>query len=325
VARDLRIVIIGAGWIVPIHVAALERLRRATIVGVAASRLARTEAIATPLGARASTDAIGLLDDLRPDAVYLCVPPFLAVGFGEALVERAIPFLTEKPLAATDADGPVRLGAAIAANHLVVGVGYHLRGLEGLSEVRALLAVAPPIVVAGRWLGGTPGAAWWRRVDQGGGQVIEQATHLYDLGRFLAGEATVLTAAAARGTAADDDADVADATAAVLRFESGAVGSFVNTRRALTSLVEVSVVADGFDAAVRRDEAAGPGGWRITLTEGGRERTLPAGRDPYEVQAERFVDAVEAGDPGAVLSTYADALKTDRLTRAVVAATGEPG
>jgi len=253
------------------------------------------------------------------------VPPFLAVAFGEALVARGIPFLTEKPLAATDAEGPARLAAAIAARGLVVGVGYHLRGLEGLSEIRARLGSAPPLVVNGRWLGGTPDAAWWRKVEHGGGQVIEQATHLYDLGRLLAGEATIVAAAATRDVASDDGADVADATAAVLRYESGAVGSFVNTRRARTSLVDVTVVAERFDAVIRRDEAAGPGGWQITLREDGRTRTLPMGRDPYEVQAERFLNAVEARDPGAVLSTYRDALKTDRLTRAVVAATGERG
>ena len=52
---------------------------------------------------------------------------------------------------------------------------------------------------------------------------------------------------------------------------------------------------------------------------------LPPGRDPYEIQAETFLDAVVAGDPSAVASTYADALLTDRLTRAVVAATGASG
>ena len=53
--------------------------------------------------------------------------------------------------------------------------------------------------------------------------------------------------------------------------------------------------------------------------------TIPPGRDPYEAQAEVFVDAVEAGEPDRVLSTYGDALETDRLTRAVVAATGHGG
>ena len=65
--------------------------------------------------------------------------------------------------------------------------------------------------------------------------------------------------------------------------------------------------------------------WSVTIDDGGPVRTLAPGRDPYEVQAEAFLDAVEAGDPSRVLSTYADALRTDRLTRAVVAATGRSG
>ena len=36
------------------------------------------------------------------------------------------------------------------------------------------------------------------------------------------------------------------------------------------------------------------------------------------MQAEAFLDAVRDGDPGRVLSSYADALLTDRLTRSVV-------
>lgn len=324
-AGDLRLVIIGAGWIVPFHVSALRRLARASVVGVAAARVERAAAIAVPLAARASADPIRLVDELRPDAVYLCVPPVLAVRIGEALVGRGIPFLTEKPLAAMDAEGPARLAAAIEERRLVVAVGYHLRGLERLAEIRERLAVSAPLVISGRWLAGTPDAPWWRRADEGGGQVIEQATHLYDLGRLLAGEATVVGAAATRGVAADDGADVADGTTAILRYDSGAIGAFVNSRRSTSPLVDLTIVADGTRATIRRTEADHPGGWEVRVAEGGRERTLPAGRDPYEVQAEAFLDAVEAGDPSRVLSSYGDALKTDRLTRAVVAATGEPG
>jgi hypothetical protein len=65
--------------------------------------------------------------------------------------------------------------------------------------------------------------------------------------------------------------------------------------------------------------------WQVTIDDGRSVRTIPPGRDPYEVQAGAFLDAVDAGDPARVLSTYADALRTDRLTRAVVAATGRGG
>jgi predicted dehydrogenase len=65
--------------------------------------------------------------------------------------------------------------------------------------------------------------------------------------------------------------------------------------------------------------------WELVLaTSDGVTRT-PNRRDPYEAQAEAFLDAVEAGDPGRVLATYRDALATDRLTRSVVAAAGVAG
>src|SRR4051812_30487936 len=256
----LRLVMIGAGWIVPYHVAALDRLGRTTIVGVASARRERALQVAEPLGAVASDDGLALVDELRPDAVYLCVPPNRSVAIGAGLVERGIPFLTEKPLAATAAGEPARLAAAIAARGLVVAVGYHLRGLDGLDELRDLLARNPALLVTGRWLDSTPGPAWWRRLNEGGGQVVEQATHLYDLGRLLVGEAEVVAAASSRGRAADDGADVADATAALLRYESGAIGSFMNSRRAPVPTVDLAVAADGVRATVRRNES-GPGGW----------------------------------------------------------------
>ena len=62
----------------------------------------------------------------------------------------------------------------------------------------------------------------------------------------------------------------------------------------------------------------------VVVTPDGVSRT-PNRRDPYEVQAEAFLDAVEAGDPGRVLATYRDALATDRLTRSVVAAAAVAG
>ena len=321
---DLRLVMIGAGWIVPYHLAALDRLARTTLVGVAALRLERAAAVAEPRGAVASDDPVALVDEVRPDVAFVCVPPWRAVGIGEALVERGVPFLTEKPLAATDADGPVRLAAAIERAGLVVAVGYHLRALEGLDDLRGRLAAEPPRLVTGRWLDATPAAPWWRHVETGGGQVVEQATHLYDLGRVLVGEASVVGATSVRGGASGpEDGDVADATAALLRYEMGALGTFLNSRRSAAATVDLELVGDAGSGRIARRE--GPAGWEISFVDGASRRSLPLGRDPYEIQDERFLDAVVAGDPSRVLATYADALRTDRLTRAVVAATGQPG
>ena len=321
----LRLGFIGAGWISSLHLAALDRLDRTTLVGVASARLESAAATAEPRGAAAYDDVERMLDEQRPDVVYVAVPPSAAIAACEAVVARGIPFLAEKPLAATDAGGPARVAAAIAERGLVVAVGYHLRSLERLPEVRARLAANPARLVTARWSGSTPSPAWWRRGMDGGGQVIEQATHLYDLARLLVGEAEVAGAASLHETpATPPGADVADASAAVLRFATGAVGTFANTRRQESPVIDIAFSSDGQLTTIRKADPD-PGAWEVELRDGEDVIVLPPGRDPYEIQAETFLDAVVAGDPSAVPSTYADALLTDRLTRAVVAATGAPG
>ena len=321
----LRLVMIGAGWITPAHLAALDRLGRTRLVGIAASRESSARALAEPRGVAAYTDIDRMLDEQRPDVAYVAVPPSAAIAVLDRLVARAVPFLTEKPLAATDPAGPTRIAAGVAAAGMIAAVGYHLRALDALAEVRPLLRDRPAHLVAARWLSGTPAPAWWLREAVGGGQVVEQATHFYDLARHLVGEATVVGAVSTRAEpVVPAGADVVDATAAVLRFETGAVGTFANTRRLASAVVAIEIAAPELLITIRRVGDA-PGSWAVDFDDGGRSRTIPPGRDPYEVQAAAFLDAVERGDPGAVLSSYADALETDRLTRAVVAATGRAG
>ncbi|HEY8990240.1 MAG TPA: Gfo/Idh/MocA family oxidoreductase [Candidatus Limnocylindrales bacterium] len=321
----LRLAMIGAGWITPAHLAALDRLGRTRLVGVASAREESARAIAEPRGVPSYGDVGRMLDEQRPDVAYVAVPPSAAIAVLAQLVERGIPFLTEKPLAATDAAGPARIAAGVAERGLVAAVGYHLRALDALAEVRERLTANPVHLVTARWLSGTPAPAWWLREEVGGGQVVEQATHFYDLARSLVGEATVIGAASTRAEpVVPAGADVVDATAALLRFESGAVGSFANTRRLASAVVEVELAAADLLITIRRVGDA-PGSWEIVFDDGRSARTVPPGRDPYEAQAAIFLDAVEAGDPTRVLSTYADALRTDRLTRVVVAATGRAG
>ncbi len=99
-ARRLRIAFIGAGSIVPQHLAALDELDRTELVGVMSrtseGALAATEGRGTPT----YTDMAEMLDERQPDAVFVCLPPYRSPEACELLIERGIPFLVEKPLAA---------------------------------------------------------------------------------------------------------------------------------------------------------------------------------------------------------------------------------
>lgn len=321
----LRLGLIGAGWIAGLHLEALARLGRTELVGIVSGTGAGATALSARWGGRVYEDLDRMLGDARIDVAYVCVPPYRAVTIGERLVDRGIPFLTEKPLAADDAAGPPRLAAAIERAGLVVAVGYHLRALDILPAVRERLAGRPPALIVARWLDRTPDPAWWHRTAHGGGQVVEQATHLYDLARLLLGEAEVVGAASLRGaTTPSDTVDVADATAATLRFTSGAVGAFACTRVLPSGVISVELASDGMLTMLSKGDRS-QGDWHASFDDGQGRVGIHAARDPYEIQAAAFLDAVEAGDPTRPLSTYADALHTDRLTRAVVAATGLVG
>jgi myo-inositol 2-dehydrogenase/D-chiro-inositol 1-dehydrogenase len=171
-----------------------------------------------------------------------------------------VPFFVEKPLAA-DLTVAEDVAATVAAADLPTATGYHWRHLDTVGQARAALSGGAVRLVDARWWGTCPPPSWWRRQNRSGGQVVEQATHVLDLVRVLAGEVVEVVGGSAPSSA--QGRDVADATAAVLRLESGAVGT-VSTSCVLPALTAagLEVVADRVcpapDGDLAADAYAGP-------------------------------------------------------------------
>jgi myo-inositol 2-dehydrogenase / D-chiro-inositol 1-dehydrogenase len=323
--RPLRLGLFGTGWITARHLPILARLGRTELVGVVSASPERAAAVAATWGGRGYTDHGRMLAEAAPEVAFVCLPPDRSAAACEALIRRRIPFLTEKPLGAVAAD-PERVARALAGTDLVTAVGYQWRGLDFLPRLHAELADRPAHLLMARWTGPTPGPSWWRHVAESGGQVVEQATHLYDLARSLLGEGTVIAAASSRHPRPEfPDADVDDVATAIVRFDSGTLATFTNSGLLPSGVVEFELVAEGRRCTIQlTDHPEGPA-YTLTVEDEAGVTVHEATADPYAVQAEAFLDAVRAGDSTLVLSSYPDALLTDRLTRAVVAATGSPG
>ena len=254
------------------------------------------------------------------------VPPHRSVAIGERLVERGIPFLIEKPLSA---DG--RRAAAPGRRDR----SRRPRRRGRLSPAGARHPDGDPRAPGGRARPGSssPAGSTPRRHRPGGAASTRAAARSSSRpptcttwrGCSSARPRSSARRRRAIRRASPPEVDVADATAAVLRFERGAIGSFANSRRIASAVIEVEFVSDGLLTTLHKRPERGQGDWHARFDDGTTVRSIRAMADPYETQAAAFFDAVEAGDPTRVLSTYADALKTDRLTRAVVAATGAPG
>ena len=318
----LRMVLLGAGGVRSQHLPGLARLGRTELVGVLCRTMESAEATTREWGGTAYTSLGQMLEEQRPEVAWVCLPPYSTGWACEQLAERGIPFLVEKPLDA-GAEKPVRIAELVRRKSLVTAVGYNWRALDFLPAVQERVAERPPHLLVARWIGDTPAAGWWRQREKSGGQIVEQATHQFDLARVLLGEGTVIEARTSHHPrAAYPDADVDDVTTALVGFESGALGSFSATCLANSSLVDMDLVSDGLVTSIAQWGRWPSLRWSVTFADGKEQQTLWNRGDPYQAEDEAFLDAVETGDPSRVLCTYEDALKTDHLARGVVAAAG---
>ncbi len=310
VSERLRVGFIGAGGIAQRHIDVLRQMPDVEIVAVADSDFSRAAAVADKLGAQAYNSYSDIIARERLDCVYVCVPPFAHGAIEAALIAAGLPFFVEKPLS-LDITTAERLARQIEDRQLVTAVGYHWRYLDTVEEARGLLADKPATLVTGHWLDQTPPPQWWWRQDRSGGQVVEQATHLIDLARHLVGEVTEVYAQGAHSTPRDafPGLDVATATAASLRFATGAVGTL-----SATCLLgwghRIGLNLFGDALAIELSD-------RDIMVDVGRGRPVRQSEgDPVEREDRDFLNAVR-GLPSRIRCPYKEALKTHRVALAI--------
>lgn len=306
----VRIGFIGAGGIASRHFWDLHGFDDAQVVALADPTVERAQELAGHVGATPYDDWRRMLDGEQLDAVYVCTPPFAHGAPELALTERGIPFFVEKPLS-HDADTAERVGAAVEAKGLTTAVGYHWRYLDTTEEVQRLLQDRPARLVSGYWIDGTPPPGWWRRQDQSGGQFVEQTTHIFDLARVLVGEVASVYATAGRTPReAWPDTTVAEASAATLTFESGAVGSMLSTCLLnWPHRIGLHLFGDGYAVEISEHE--------LMVDVGQGRPVRGAVGDPFVREDRDFIDAVK-GEADRIRAPYAEALRTHRLTMAAL-------
>lgn len=306
-----RIGFIGAGTIARVHLRVLSGFEDVEVVAVSSRTSESAGRLAKSVGARVYTDHRSMLDEAGLDAVFVCVTPDGHGDYELEAADRGIGLFVEKPLG-LDEEIPERIGERIRERGIVSCVGYQWRYLDVVDRARELLAARPARMVTGSWLGDTPGVGWWVRNEQSGGQIVEQATHIFDLARYLAGEAEPVAAAGRRvPRPAYPQSDILDVTQTSLRFESGAIGS-IETTCLLDGPHDVAIetVSDGLSLTLEVLNH------RLVVRQGSEITTYqpPSVFDtPYERQDRAFIDAVQ-GKPNRIRSPYDDALRTHRLT-----------
>lgn len=181
---------------------------------------------------------------------------------------------------------------------------------------------------------------WWN-VRQSGGPIIEQATHMIDVARYLAGEVVPGTIQTICQPASDpaahlsklapgidvglpEDARVPRATMSTWRFQCGGIGALTHVIALHSGNIEASmdVILDGL--RIRWLDPYGPNA-RLEVRglpeSPEEEQILQFGHsDPYKEELSAFLHAVRTGDRSVIASPYSDAVKTYQLSRDIVSA-----
>ncbi len=305
----VRVGFIGCGGMANAHFNSLRQLENVERVAFCDVNVERAQKATVTYGGTAYTDYTQMLDTEKPDAVYIVVPPGFHGSIELDVVERGVPFFIEKPVALSN-DHTARVLDALRSRDLPTAVGYHWRYQSGSDLAQQALAGKTVGMALGYWMGGLPGVSWWRRMDQSGGQFVEQTTHIVDLARYLLGDVKRVYAAASLRDMTDiEPMDVPDVGTATLEFESGAMGTISNTcMLGIGGPVGLHIVA--------RDLWLEVGG-KLKIRDSDGERTEGEDVNPIQLEDQAFIQAVETGDRSAIRCDYADGAKTLAVTLAI--------
>jgi len=324
--------VIGAGRRASDHLDALAQVEGAEIAAICDVREDLATDCSQKYGGRPYADCGQMLADGVAEAVYIVTPPTAHYEPAVAAFESGLHVLLEKPVALSDSEASELLAAAEAAG-VVTSVSYQLRYLSTVDHALAELQGRAIALLRGQYYWTVPLVPWAARRETGGGQIVEQATHLVDLCRMFAGEVTHVSAAYSEQTRPGVDGfDNWDACAVTMTFESGAAGSLASTYALFPGVPDNALL----DIVAGRKDATPPvepgdevllrllvSGELRKYTRDGEQVIHPTGNADLEC-SRAFIRAVATGDRSGIRSDLGDALRTLKVTLAAneAAATG---
>lgn len=284
-----------------------ERARTSVLAGAVVAAIcdadqerARALALAGSCHGAKTVDAPGNLPYSDLDAIFVCTPPGNRGGVERAAIEAEVPFLVEKPIAiAAAAAEPVL--EALSRKPVIHAVGYMNRYRASLQYARRILANCRLLGIIGFWAGRKYEVPWWLDPLLSGGPVNEQATHMLDVCRYLAGDVEAI----------EGVSQTVLRVAATLRFWNGCLGTVFYSCEARDKQIGFRIITSegGLELS----------GWDFRMSSNSIDGTIPADHDEdiFLKETTRFLAAVRTGDRSLIACTFEDAYRTQCLIDAI--------
>lgn len=277
---DLRIGIVGTGFIGRVHAAAA-RILGAELVGVAASTPERAATAAGELGAgEAFPTAEALIDDPRVGVVHVCTPNDVHFRLSERALIAGKHVICEKPLGMSGAEAAA-LVACAEHSGLVAAVPFVYRFHPMVREARQRVRsgeAGPVCVIHGSylqdWLIGVEETNWRVSAERGGASraFADIGSHWCDLAEWITDHrivelvSTLQTTVAERPEpagatfrAADRSSprrhvDTEDVACVLFRTDRGAVGTLTVSQVSAGRKNRLWIEVDGAERSVAFDQ-----------------------------------------------------------------------
>jgi predicted dehydrogenase len=225
--------IIGCGAISKVYFENLAQLPEAEIIATADIDKERARSLAQQYRAKAwYTNYKELLENERVEAVCICLPPYLHAKIGVDALKAGKHTLIEKPLAINLKEADILIKAARKAG-VKIGVAYQYRFNEAVRWAHEIAKSGEigNLLLGNLWVKQYRSDEYymnekWRAKwsTAGGGVVMSNAIHWLDLLLLHFGPAKEVYAQMGTFT---HNIEVEDISGGIIRFKSGAIGTFV--------------------------------------------------------------------------------------------------
>jgi predicted dehydrogenase len=274
-----------------------------------------------------------MYDEIRPDIVFICVPPTQHGEIEFETIRRGIHFFVEKPVA-LDLELARSIRDAAEKKGIITASGFQCRYSNLNKPAVDYIRNHEIVYIDCTRIGGVPGAEWWKKRSTSGGQIVEQTIHQFDIIRYLFGEPDTVFSFGAKGFVRDIEGyDTEDLSTTVVRFKNGALatistGCYATDGAAFDSKITFSAkdsradlkILESFaiySPSVGRDSDKGfiiKGDGK--LSESGDKITYYQDGDAGILCDRTFIEAVISGNGLQIKSPYADAVRSLAFTLA---------
>jgi scyllo-inositol 2-dehydrogenase (NADP+) len=338
----IRIALIGLGKMGLSHLAIINSHPDAELVAVCDPTTYVLDVLNKYTGIHGYTDYRALLDEARPDAVFIATPSRFHGEMVRAALEKNIHVFCEKPFCLDLAEG-ARLVELAESRGLVNQVGYHNRFVGAFEETRRLVnngdlgdihhvkaEAYGPVVLRPK------GATWRTSKNEGGGCLYDYASHGIDLINYVIGKPE-----AVGGTALNKifSADVEDEVYSTLFYADGKTAQIAanwsdESFRKMSSKITVwghngKIIADRQELQVfLRKPLVQPSalvaGWNTLYTTAlTKEVWFYLRGEEYSAQVDHFIQCIKQGQ-GTTRSSFRTAHEADIIAGMMIEDANRP-